>query len=149
VFVPMERSEMDMQHSHAVVAMMHHASRATVLKDEYTASQVLAFMSHLDLAVGMRLHFLILAAVAGVPIVALPYASKVAGFIEAMEMDMPPLKKVSAGQLIAHIDRAWDLREELRARMTRLLPALKAKARQTNELAVELLTRAERQQKTG
>jgi len=149
VFVPMERGEMDMQHSHAVVAMMHHASRAQVLKDEYTSGQVLAFMSRLDLAVGMRLHFLILAAVAGVPIVALPYASKVTGFVEAMEMDMPPLKKVSAGQLIAHIDRAWDMREEIRARITRLLPALKAKARQTNELAVELLTRAERQKKTG
>jgi polysaccharide pyruvyl transferase WcaK-like protein len=39
VFVPMERSVLDTQHSHAVIAKMLRAQRATVLKGEYTAGR--------------------------------------------------------------------------------------------------------------
>ena len=42
---------------------------------------------------------------------------------------MPPLKQVNAGQLIAYIERWWDLRRNLQAR-----------ARRTNEIALRLLT---------
>jgi len=42
VFVPMERSVLDTQHSHAVVAKMLRAQRATVLKGEYTSGQLLS-----------------------------------------------------------------------------------------------------------
>jgi hypothetical protein len=75
-----------------------------------------------------------------VPFVALPYSSKVLGFLEDMETAMPPLKEVKAGQLIAHIDRQWDLRRDLKARIERALPALQARARRTHEIAVRLLT---------
>lgn len=88
----------------------------------------------------MRLHFLILAALAEVPFLALPYASKVAGFIQKVEMEMPPLERVSAGRLLARADHSWDIRDEIRARTQRLLPDLKVGARETNELAVQLLT---------
>ena len=54
---------------------------------------------------------------AWVPFVALPYSSKVAGFLEDLEIAMPPLKQVNAGQLIAYIDRWWDLRRNLQARL--------------------------------
>ncbi len=57
---------------------MLRAQRATVLKGEYTSGQLLSLMAHFDFAVGMRLHFLIFAALAGTPFVALPYAGKVA-----------------------------------------------------------------------
>jgi hypothetical protein len=69
----------------------------------------------------------------------LPYASKVTGFLDALEMPMPPLQQVNAGRLIAHIDRSWDLRKDLQARIDRALPALQARARQTNKTAVRLL----------
>jgi polysaccharide pyruvyl transferase CsaB len=140
VFVPMERKVQDSQHSHAVVSKMVYAHRATVLKGEYTPAQMLSLMSHFDFAVGMRLHFLIFAALNHVPFVALPYSSKVLGFLEDMETAMPPLKEVKAGQLIAHIDRQWDLRRDLKARIERALPALQARARRTHEIAVRLLT---------
>ena len=41
---------------------MDHAQRATVLKGEYTSGQMLAIVGHFAFAVGMRLHFLIFAA---------------------------------------------------------------------------------------
>jgi polysaccharide pyruvyl transferase CsaB len=137
VYVPMERK--DAKHCHAVIGQMHHAPRATVLKGEYSSGQVLSLMGRFDFALGMRLHFLIFAALRGVPFVALPYASKVVGFIEDLGMEMPPLRSVNAGQLIAHIDRSWDWRDQVRARIQSRLPEIQTRARQTNELAIQLL----------
>lgn len=139
VFVPMEPRQKDTQHCHAVVSRMAHAHRATVLKGEYTSGQLLSLMSHFDFAVGMRLHFLIFAALSRVPFVALPYSSKVAGFLEDLEIAMPPLKQVNAGQLIAYIDRWWDLRRNLQARLEKTVPEIQARARRTNEIALQIL----------
>jgi polysaccharide pyruvyl transferase CsaB len=139
IFVPMERQALDIQHCHAVVSQMAHAQRATVLKGEYTAGQMLTIIGHFAFAVGMRLHFLIFAALQRVPFVALPYASKVTGFLDALEMPMPPLQQVNAGRLMAHIDRSWDLHADLQARIDRALPPLQERARETNKIAVRLL----------
>ncbi|WP_437281166.1 polysaccharide pyruvyl transferase family protein [Sorangium sp. So ce375] len=139
VFVSMERT--DVQHSHAVVAHMKNAERAEVLRRRYTPQQILGLVGHLEFVVGMRLHFLIFSALREIPFVALPYASKVAGFIEDLEMETPPLGSISSGQLIARLDRSWDTRHEIRAKIRRLLPGLKARARETNQLLIELLAR--------
>jgi len=139
VFVPLEPRQKDTQHSHAVVSKMAYAHRATVLKGEYTSGQVLSLMGHFDFAVGMRLHFLIFAALNRVPFVALPYSSKVAGFLEDLEIAMPPLKHVNAGQLIAYIDRWWDLRRNLQARLEKSVPDIQSRARRTNQIALQLL----------
>jgi polysaccharide pyruvyl transferase CsaB len=140
VFMPLERKKMDVQHSHAVISRMQHAQQATVLKGDYTSGQLISLIGQFEFCVGMRLHFLIFAAIQNVPFVALPYASKVAGFVEDLQMEVPPLKHVNTGQLIAYIDRSWDHRNEIRERIRRLLPEIQARARQTNELAVQLLS---------
>jgi len=139
VFVPMERSRVDVQHSHAVVGKMEHATRAAVLKGEYGSGELLALFSRLEFAVGMRLHFLIFAARQNVPFVSLPYASKVEGFIEEMELPAPPvLAGLNAGTLLAHIDRSWDHRDSLRERIAAHLPKLQARALE-NEATVKAL----------
>ncbi len=140
VFVPMERRMLDMQHSHAVIAQMAYPQRATVLKGEYTSGQILSLVSHFAFVVGMRLHFLIFAALQQVPFVSLPYANKVAGFVEDLQMPMPRLQHVHAGQLIAYIDRSWDFRGDLQSRIAQALPDLQERARENNRLAVQLLT---------
>jgi polysaccharide pyruvyl transferase CsaB len=140
VFVPMERGALDMQHSHAVIAQMAHADRATVLKGEYTPGQLLSLMGKFAFAVGMRLHFLMFAAMQRVPFVALPYARKVTGLLEALDMSMPPMKQVNSGQIIAHIDWSWDLRDDIQAKISQTLPALQRSAQETNKIAVRLLT---------
>jgi len=141
VFVPLERKNLDLQQSHAVVARMKHASRAAVLKGEYSPGQLLSLVGHFEFAVGMRLHFLIFNALQGVPFVALPYASKVAGFIEDLGLEMPPLGQVSTGQLIAYIDRYWDTRHAVRAHIQRALPALQERARETIRLAMDVIVK--------
>jgi polysaccharide pyruvyl transferase CsaB len=145
VFVPMERRMFDVQHSHSVVGQMRRAQRATVLKRDYTPRQILSLLEHFELTVGMRLHFLIFSALAGVPFVGLPYASKVAGFLQELGLRGPVLDHVSAGQLDAHIDRAWDQREEQRVRVREALPRLQQRARINGELAIGLLSRLQGQ----
>jgi polysaccharide pyruvyl transferase CsaB len=139
VFIPMERRTFDVQHSHAVVGRMSHAQRATVLKRDYTPGQILSLLGHFQFAVGMRLHFLIFSALAHVPFVGLPYAMKVAGLLEELHLPAPVLEHASAGQLIAHIDRAWDLRDKLRSRIQDSLPELQGRARANITVAVDLL----------
>jgi len=140
VFVPMERNVLDVQHSHKVIAQMAYPSRAHVLKGDYTPGQIAWLVGKLDFVVGMRLHFLIFAASQRVPFVALPYAGKVIGLLEAMELAAPPMQQVKVGQLIAHIDRSWDIRRDLRDRITRTVPLLRERARENNSIAVSLLT---------
>jgi polysaccharide pyruvyl transferase WcaK-like protein len=140
VFLPLERRAHDVQHSHGVVAHMRHAQCATVLKGDYRPGQLVSLLRHFQFSVGMRIHFLIFSALADVPFVALPYATKVTGFLDGLDVDCPALEHVSAGQLIATIDRAWDLRERLRARIRDGLGRLKTLARRNNELALHLIT---------
>jgi polysaccharide pyruvyl transferase CsaB len=139
VFVPMERSVLDTQHSHAVIARMLRAQRATVLKGEYTSGQVLSWMGKFDFALGMRLHFLIFAAIQGTPFVALPYAGKVSGFLEALDLPSPPLNLVNAGRLIAYLDESWDRKRSMRTRIAETLPALQERARETHRILLEVL----------
>lgn len=142
VFVPMEPKMQDMQHCHAVIARMLRAQRATVLKGEYSSPQLISLVGKFAFAVGMRLHFLIFAALQGVPFVALPYSSKVEGFLADMELVMPPLHLVNEGRLLAHIDRNWDARESLKEQIQRKLPLMRERASVTNDIAVQLLQSA-------
>jgi polysaccharide pyruvyl transferase WcaK-like protein len=139
VFVSMEKT--DIQHSHGVVSKMEFAQRAEILRRNYTSQEILSLIGRFEFCVGMRLHFLIFSALQGVPFVALPYASKVTGFIHDLEMPMPPLPNVHSGRLLATIDRAWDSRDEIKAKIERLLPGLKERARSTNALLMELIDR--------
>ena len=137
VFVPMEKA--DVQHSHGVVARMRYAEHAEILKRRYSSRQILDLMGRFDFAVGMRLHFLIFAALRGTPFSPLPYASKVSGLIEDLEMDTPPMDSIGIGQLIGRIDRKWDTRAAIREKIGQRVPRLKQRARQANERLVGLL----------
>ncbi len=137
VFVPMETT--DIRHSHAVVARMQNAEGSEVLRKRYAPEQILDLIGRFEFVVGMRLHFLIFAALRETPFTALPYASKVSGLLEDLGMETPPLGSVGIGQLLARIDHSWDTREAIRARIRQRLPAPQARARQTNELLLRYL----------
>jgi polysaccharide pyruvyl transferase WcaK-like protein len=141
----------DVQHSHGVVAHMQNAERAEIVRRQYSSAQILDLMGRFELAVGMRLHFLIFAALRGTPFAALPYASKVTGLLDDLQMGTPPLGSIGIGQLVARIDRSWDARAEIKAKIAERLPGLRARARRTNELLLEALgsRAAEREDEAG
>ncbi|MGI5275645.1 polysaccharide pyruvyl transferase family protein [Streptomyces rochei] len=126
VFLPMERH--DVRHAHAVLSHMTAPDKGRILHGDYSPGQVLGFMRHLDVAVGMRLHFVIFAALSGVPVLPLPYSGKVFDF--ARRLGAPALVGVAreqAGLLLAEVDRMWDeypqRRDDLRTRMRELSAA--------------------------
>ncbi len=139
IFVPMERV-FDTQNAHGVISKMLRPQHAWVLKGEYSSGQLLSLMKHFTFTIGMRLHFLIFSALQGIPFVALPYASKVSGLLENLQIPMPPLSEVDSGLVNAYIDKAWDERNLTRDCIQQLLPRVKNLAMENNRLAVELLT---------
>jgi polysaccharide pyruvyl transferase CsaB len=138
IFVPLERS--DIRHAHAVIGHMAAAERGQVMKGRYGPHQLLGLMDHLDLIVGMRLHILIFAALAGVPFLPLPYAGKVWSFADAVGMGAPAgAETASVGLLLAELDRLWDARDERRDQLRQAVQALRKRARKTTELALAYL----------
>ena len=138
VFVPMERS--DFREAHRVVAEMTAPERAHVLREHYRPGQVLGLMRHFEMAVGMRLHFLIFAAVTGVPLIALPYASKVMDLIESLGLPRRMATQDDrAGYLLGDLDRLWDEREAQRDLLRERVPPLQELARRTTPLAAQLV----------
>ena len=129
----------DVQHSHAVVAHMQNAERAEILRRRYSPRQVLDLMGHFEFAVGMRLHFLIFAALRGTPFAALPYASKVTGLLEDLGMPTPPLGEHRHRAAHRANRRSWDTRAEIRAKIGERSAALRARAARTNELLLGVL----------
>ncbi|MEV4946485.1 polysaccharide pyruvyl transferase family protein [Streptomyces sp. NPDC053755] len=141
VFLPMERD--DIRHSHAVVSRMADAERCSVLHGNYRPQQVLDIVSRLDLAIGMRLHFLIFAALAGIPLLPLPYAGKVFDF--AQQIGAPALRGVvreTAGLLLAEVDRLWDERPARAAHTAARAASMRLRSGRTADLLVAYLDRA-------
>jgi polysaccharide pyruvyl transferase CsaB len=139
LFIPMEPDVLDVQHSHSVISKMLEPQRANVLKSVLTPTQIMSLLKECDFAVGMRLHFLIFAAIQGTPFVALPYASKVSGVLESLGVNTPPLAKVNSGRVIAYIDESWDKKENVCKAIKEKLPGLKKAAQETNDMIVNFL----------
>ncbi|KUL20551.1 polysaccharide pyruvyl transferase family protein [Streptomyces regalis] len=130
VFVPMERQ--DVRHAHGVLSRMSAPDLGRILHNSYSPGQVLGFMSHLDMVVGMRLHVVIFAALSGLPVLPLPYSGKVFDF--ARRTGAPALVGVAreqAGLLLAEVDRLWDEFPHRQANLNTRVQRLRALARET------------------
>ena len=141
LFVPMERK--DVGQAHRVGAEMATPEHASVLRSPYEPRQVLGLMRHLDMAVGMRLHFLLFAAMANVPLMPLPYASKVSALLDRLGLRAPPpVKREHGGDLLARIDQLWDERDEQRRLLQARVPELQECARRSARAITEVLSDA-------
>lgn len=98
-FLPMEQH--DVGHAHSVLSHMTAPDKGRLVHGTYSPGQVLGFMRHLDLAVGMRLHFVIFAALTGVPVLPLPHAGKVFDFARRLGAPTPGRRGPGAGRTAA------------------------------------------------
>ncbi|WP_431943861.1 polysaccharide pyruvyl transferase family protein [Micromonospora marina] len=138
LFVPMERD--DIRHSHGVLSHMTAADRGRILHGDYRPAQILGLMRHFDLAVGMRLHFLIFSAMMGTPFLPLPYAGKV--FDLAQRLGVPALRGVEReveGPLLAEVDRLWDERAARADETARRVAEVCEQARGTSQVTRSVL----------
>lgn len=68
----------------ALAALIGRPGRVRVLRAEYGPAEISHILGRSVVAIGMRLHFLVLSACAGVPVIALSYASKVRSFMRGI-----------------------------------------------------------------
>jgi len=135
VLVPMER--VDRNESHRVIAGMAYPERAHVLKGDYDPRRIMGLAGRFALAAGMRLHFLIFAAVTGTPFMALPYASKVQDLMDSLgAADFMAGEPAHLGAFLAAMDRLWDERETRSGPVAGRVTALQGLARRTVPLAL-------------
>ena len=62
-----------------------------------------------------------------------------AGFLEDLNLPSPPLNLVNPGRLCAHLDQSFDDRRTLKSLLSKSVPALQERSRQTIKIALELL----------
>ena len=121
-----------------VARLMHQP--ALVLRENMSISTIMAITGQLQFLVGMRLHALILAAVMGVPFLALSYDPKVAAFARLMEQPLvASLTGVSDNSLLEKFQEALANREEHARRVQMAVTELKPRALDNARLAVEYL----------
>ena len=103
VFVPFQtsphRAENDPAAALRVLTAMKQRSRAAILRGTYTPEDKMAVQSAADVVIGMRLHSVIMAAAAGVPVVALAYDPKVGNAMKALGIGEMTLDLSDVGSL--------------------------------------------------
>ncbi|HEX4963660.1 MAG TPA: polysaccharide pyruvyl transferase family protein [Thermoanaerobaculia bacterium] len=105
-----------------------------------TPEELAAVVGSCDLLVGLRLHSVLFAMLAGTPLVALAYDPKVRHLARLAGHEDVCLDLSGLGELGALLERVWQGREELRRDLLAAGQELKRAAGRNLELAVELLT---------
>ncbi|MHB0976603.1 MAG: polysaccharide pyruvyl transferase family protein [Candidatus Aquicultorales bacterium] len=138
LFVPMEPAH-DIEESEKVIARMSHSERTTILQDGLRPAEVMGVIGLLELAVGMRLHFTIFAAVMGIPPAPLFYAPKVNAFVRKLgvgieEQDM---SRLTPEAYIEAIRDSWGSRHRMRPILRNATRSLKERALRSTTLLFE------------
>ena len=123
---------MDLGIAEEIRGRMAHRDRVPVISNRDLSNQeIMAVLGQTSLFAGMRLHSLILAAAMEVPVVPLAYAPKVRHFARMLGLEGSSFEfaDFSGERLATALTRAWEEREQARARMVPQVDAAKARAR--------------------
>jgi len=137
LLVPMHRP-MDLVCCREVAARMKNA--AFVFEEPADYMDILSLTAGLNLAVGMRLHFLIFSSLFGVPPVGITYDPKVNRFLQSL--GLPPglkVEELNYHALSARVQDILDRREQVKAQLKERLVPLQSEAKKNAEQVAELL----------
>lgn len=142
VFVPMHTvaPDDDREFAHEIIGRMQNSSEVKSIENSYSPQENKGILSKLDLVLGVRLHALILASSANVPVIAISYGHKTSGLMELLG-----LKNFSfnIGQLNyddfkKQIDFFWSNKDRIREELKRQMISLKKEAEKNAEKAAAL-----------
>lgn len=140
VFFPMQHPE-DVPILVNVAAKM--TSKSYIVKDKLNVFQTFDLISHMHMILGMRLHALVFAAVASVPLVGLVYDLKIQGFLDCIgQPSAGDVLNLEYDNLVKLSCEVWENREAVIKQLKERIPPLMEKAKANAKVAVELIASA-------
>jgi polysaccharide pyruvyl transferase CsaB len=149
IFLPFQQSgrglENDAHAATLVAARMRRVQRRAVIHTEYTPRRRMGILATCDVVIGMRLHSVVFAAAAGVPVVGLSYDPKVSHLMEELGLEdlTIDLRHVDAEQVFDRTSAALESTPDRRAAVAEKVELLRERARLSEEAAFRLLDRPE------
>ena len=145
VFIPFQtldtEKENDVAVARRIASQLKSQADVTVLEERLTPAEIGEVIAGCDLVAGMRLHSVVLAVQAGVPVVALSYDAKVSALMERVgipEFDIS-LRGLQSGALKELLIRALQQKRGISASLGAASEKLARKAGRNVALACELL----------
>ena len=133
LFIPMFPKK-DLPISNYTASMMQHRDRVRVVEEELAPEELLSVFSHLDLQVGVRLHSLIFAAMARVPLVGIYYDPKISAFLGQLGLPFADrVETLQAETLSTHCQATWQNREEIKKRLEEGIQEFRQEARRCGQ----------------
>lgn len=137
IFLPMQYPD-DIEAARQVALLMRHQSEIVTRRLDFR--QALTMISQTELMIGMRLHALVFAALAGVPLVGLSYDPKIDGFLARLGLaPAGPVAEIRAEDILIRAEEALHNREAIRQELLARSEVLSREALRNTELALGLL----------
>ncbi|SDY46944.1 polysaccharide pyruvyl transferase CsaB [Tindallia californiensis] len=142
LFLPMHHPS-DIRISEEVASMME--SPSTILDHPMKPREMIAQMSKLNFLIGMRLHSLIFAAIAGTPMVGLSYESKVSSFLNQVRQPCAGyVESLTEQEIMESIDLLIKERKGYVTNLTEAKKELSIKARENAKMLREFMDKGEK-----
>lgn len=143
VFIPMQYPD-DIDISREIAYIMDR--RPKIVEGNYTPKEVVGIISKLYLLVGMRLHSLIFAAIANVPMVGLEYDPKISSFLQLVNQENGGrVEDLNTGHLWNTVDKVISKRERYKHDLVSLGSELKKKAQLNIKILEDFIKKGEEQ----
>jgi len=137
VFIPLH-SKKDTKVCQDIIGMMKN--NAYLVESERSAMDLISIISTAELVIGMRLHSLIYASVARIPVIGIVYDPKVRYFIELMDQeDGGLIENITADDIKNRVLKIMNERDEYIGRISSRMEGLKEQCRRNAEIAVGLI----------
>ncbi len=135
LFLPMHYPG-DVEISQEIADLMQYP--CTVIDRELNFREMFSLMRHLRAVIGMRLHFLVFAALLNIPMTGISYDPKVESFLNLVQMPLGgQVENLQEAELLQAINRMFKEETLLKANLTEKIPRLRQDALQSAELVVE------------
>jgi polysaccharide pyruvyl transferase CsaB len=145
VFLPFQRASEKLTDDYAIStsvrSLMRNQSQTFTLEKDYTVEETAGILAQCNIVLGMRLHSIIFAANAGVPVLGLVYDPKVRNVMcqlgcEKYAMD---LSATNAVELLRLFENAYRNHEKISATLQSATESLRQLAKENAILALDLL----------